>query len=164
MRTLDIMIETPKGCIEKYDYDAEHRIFRFKKALPLGMAFPYDFGFIPNTLGEDGDPLDALVISEFKFFPGCVVRCRLIGVMKAEQSEKKKTIGNDRFFFIPELSVQYRHIRSVADLPEKDIEQLKDFFVNYNKTEGKIFRPGNMLKPEKAYSLIKKQVNGIIAD
>lgn len=160
MPIIDIMIETPKGSIEKYDYDPDNRLFHFKKALPLGMHFPYDFGLIPGTKGEDGDPLDALVISEFKLFPGCMVSCRLIGCMLASQEENRKKIRNDRFFFIPEVSVQYATIKSVADLPKDDITDLEQFFVNYNKIEGKRFIPLKTIDAKKAYELIQKQDDG----
>jgi inorganic pyrophosphatase len=164
MRRFEIMVETPKGCREKYNYDPQRKLFRFKKALPLGMVFPYDFGFIPHTRGEDGDPLDALIISEFVFFPGCIVMCRLVGAITAEQAEKKKKIRNDRFLFVAEESVQYEHVKSVTDLPEADIEQLQDFFINYNKAEGKTFTTCAILKTDKSFSLIKKQQDAVIDD
>jgi inorganic pyrophosphatase len=157
MHRIDIIVETPKGSNEKYNFDPEKQCFRFKKALPLGMVFPYDFGFIPNTLGDDGDPLDAMLISEFRFFPGCMVSCRLVGALLAEQTEKK-TIRNDRFFFIPELSVQYKHIVSISTLPREELSQLKQFFINYNAIEGKTFRPLQMINAGKAFQLLQKQL------
>jgi inorganic pyrophosphatase len=160
MSTIDIMIETPKGSREKYHYDADNRVFHFKKALPPGMHFPYDFGLIPGTEGEDGDPLDALVISEFRFFPGCMVCCRLIGGMLANQEEDRKKVRNDRFFFIPEISVQYAHVNAIEDLPKEEIRQLEQFFVNYNKIEGKIFTPLKTVDAKKAFELIQKQDDG----
>ncbi len=160
MRSIDIMIETPKGTREKYHYDPDNRLFHFKKALPLGMHFPYDFGLIPGTLGEDGDPLDALVISEFRFFPGSMVCCRLIGGILASQEEEKKKIRNDRFLFIPEASVQYQHVLAIDALPKQEIEQLETFFVNYNQLEGKRFTPLKRVSAGKAWTLIQKQDNG----
>ena len=162
--TIDIIVETPKGSREKYSYDPGLSQFRFKKALPLGMMFPYDFGFIPDTKGEDGDPLDALVLSEFKFFPGCMVSCRLIGAMLAEQDSGSGIIRNDRFFFIAEESVQYAHIGSTPDLPKADLEQLEAFFINYNKAEGKLFRPLRLIGAKQAYKLLKKQEHVLFND
>jgi inorganic pyrophosphatase len=161
MHCIDIIVETPKGSNEKYNFDPEKQCFRFKKALPLGMVFPYDFGFIPNTTGEDGDPLDAMLISEFRFFPGCMVSCRLAGALLAEQTEKKKKIRNDRFFFIPELSIQFNHIVSVSDLPYEELTQLNQFFINYNAIEGKTFKPLQMISAAKAFQLLNKQADGI---
>src|SRR5882724_761988 len=85
MFSIDVVIETPKGSAQKYDYDPSTHFFKLKKILPSGMMFPYDFGFIPGTRGEDGDPLDIIVISEFQSFPGCKMKCRVIGGIKAEQ-------------------------------------------------------------------------------
>ncbi|MEJ7588557.1 MAG: inorganic diphosphatase, partial [Ferruginibacter sp.] len=82
------MIETPKGSAQKYTYDSTTKFFRLTKILPAGMVFPYDFGFIPETMGEDGDPLDSMIISEFPSFTGCMISCRVIGGIKATQSEK----------------------------------------------------------------------------
>ena len=102
MDPIDIVIETPRGSSQKYDYDPESKFFRLKKILPGGMVFPYDFGFIPDTKGEDGDPLDILIISEFNSFPGCIITCRIIGGIKATQLErdKKEPVRNDRFMAV----------------------------------------------------------------
>ena len=130
-----------------------------KKLLPLGMCFPYDFGFIPDTLGEDGDPLDAMIISEFKTFPGCRIKCRLIGAVKAKQTEKGKTIRNDRFFFVPDCSVVYKHISSIDDFPSSHNKELLYFFINYNEPEGKDFQPLELISAHKATKLLKKGSN-----
>src|SRR5438477_12951430 len=75
-----VVIETPKGCRNKYAFDPEERIFSLKKVLPAGMSFPYDFGFIPSTISGDEDPLDALVLMDEPAFPGCRLKCRIVGV------------------------------------------------------------------------------------
>src|ERR1700760_5120369 len=106
MSSVEVVIETPKGSSQKYDYVPNTPFFKLKKILPSGTVFPYDFGFIPDTKGEDGDPLDIIVISEFNSFPGIMIKCRIIGGIKAEQSTKdaKKMIRNDRFIAIPKCS------------------------------------------------------------
>src|SRR4030095_15907706 len=80
-----VIIETPKGSRNKYAFDAKQRIFQLKKVLPAGMAFPYDFGFIPSTIADDGDPVDVLVLTDEPAFPGCLLACRLIGIIEGEQ-------------------------------------------------------------------------------
>src|SRR3954471_2088682 len=105
--TIQVIIETPKGSRQKYHYDEQTRVISMKKLLPQGMVFPFDFGLIPQTKGQDGDPLDILLLSEFSSFPGCQHECRLIGGFKAKQSEGKKgekVVRNDRIFGIPVLS------------------------------------------------------------
>src|SRR5690348_7042755 len=80
-----VVIETPKGSHNKYNFDEELGLFVLGGVLPEGMSFPYDFGFLPGTLGEDGDPLDVLLLMDQPAFSGCVVPSRLIGVIEAEQ-------------------------------------------------------------------------------
>jgi len=150
MDTITAIIETPKGSSEKYNYDPETKFFKLKKILPSGMVFPFDFGFIPDTKGQDGDPLDVIVLSEFHSFPGCVVECRIIGVITAEQSEKKKKIRNDRFLATPEQGKIFKKVNSIEDLPRQIMDELEQFFKNYNEIEGKIFQPLERLNAKEA--------------
>ena len=156
MKPVKVIIETPKGSTEKYAYDKEHGLFALKKILPAGMTFPYDFGFFPQTKGGDGDPVDVLVICEFKSFPGCVMDCRIIGVMLAEQSSKKGKERNDRFFAVPVLSTVFDHIHSIKDIPKDEMTNLVNFFMVYNLQQGKEFNPIKMLDPRDAVKLYKK--------
>lgn len=157
MEIITAIIETPRGSTEKYDYDEKSGFFKLKKILPSGMMFPYDFGFIPGTKGEDGDPLDIIIISEFHSFPGCMMDCRLIGALKAVQTEKKKKIRNDRFIAIPVQSTTFKKIETANDLSHNTVEEVEQFFINYNKAEGKTFKPLNMLSAKEAIKLLKKQ-------
>lgn len=126
-----------------------------KKIMPAGMVFPYDFGFIPNTKGEDGDPLDIIIISELKSYPGCAMDCRIIGAITAEQTESGKTFRNDRFIAIAEPSHVFAKVNDINDLPEDVIKQLESFFINYNEEAGKKFKPLENLNANDAYKLIK---------
>ena len=156
MACVNVVIETPKGSAQKYDYDPESHFFKLSKILPSGMVFPYDFGFIPDTKGEDGDPLDVIIISEFNSFPGCMIKCRIIGAIKAEQSVKNsgKMIRNDRYLAIPKCSNIFENIKSMHDLPEQIMDQLEGFFVDYNKLEGKKFKALQKMGPKEAYRMI----------
>src|SRR5437868_10794388 len=91
-----VIIDTPKGFRNKFDYDPDSGLFMLGGLLPEGMMFPFDFGFIPSTLGEDGDPLDILVLLDAPAHVGCLIEVRVIGVIKAEQMEDGKTESNDR--------------------------------------------------------------------
>ena len=155
MQTITAVVETPKGSAQKYDYDPENKGFKLKKIMPAGMVFPFDFGFIPHTLGEDGDPLDIIIISEFQSFPGCIMDCRIIGGITAEQTEKGKTIRNDRFISIPEVSQVFAGIKEMKELPRNIINQLETFFINYNELEGKKFKPLKRVNAQQAFKLIK---------
>lgn len=156
MKLIPVVIETPKRSSEKYSFDKESGYFKLKKILPEGMMFPFDFGFIPGSKGQDGDPLDALVISEFKSFPGCMIECRLIGAMLAEQSDKSKKIRNDRYFFVPDLSKQFAAISEIKDLPEKEIKEIENFFVQYNKAEQKEFKILEIVNSKNAFKLMER--------
>lgn len=87
---INAIIETPKGSGSKMKYDPELELFSLHRVLPKGMAFPYDFGFIPSTMAEDGDPLDVLVLVDTEVFPGCLTKAKIIGVIKAKQKAGKK--------------------------------------------------------------------------
>ena len=157
---VDVVIETPKGSAQKYDYVPNTPFFKMKKILPSGMVFPYDFGFIPKTKGEDGDPLDVILISEFNSFPGCIIKCRIIGGIKAEQSEKKdshKMIRNDRFLAVPKCTNIFQDVKNMDDLPRQITDQLEEFFVDYNKMQGKKFKALAKIGPGEARRLIEEQ-------
>src|SRR4051812_15075878 len=94
--TISVTIETPRGSRNKFKYEPAKKVYSLSKILPEGMVFPYDFGFVPATKGDDGDPLDVLVLTDEPLFPGCVVECRLIGVIELTQEEAGKKERNDR--------------------------------------------------------------------
>jgi inorganic pyrophosphatase len=153
---MDIIIETPKGSRQKYTYDKEVKLFRLKKVLPPGLVFPFDFGFIPGTQGEDGDPLDVLVLSEYQGFPGCVMDVRLAGCLQATQTTGKKPIRNDRFIGILEQSTIYDRIMSIEELPATLIDSIKLFFSTYLQAEGKSIQWGTDLNALLAMEKIGK--------
>src|SRR2546421_7970385 len=101
MDTIDVIIETKKGCKYKYKFDPDRKQFKLQKRLPEGLAFPYDFGFIPGTEGEDGDPLDVMIFCEDSFEIGTVIECKILGAIKAKQTDDDETIRNDRIIAIP---------------------------------------------------------------
>src|SRR5689334_2298163 len=105
--SIDVIIETPKGSRNKFKYDSTSRMFKLSKVLPEGMMFPYDFGFVPSTIGDDGDPLDILVLMDEPTFPGCLLECRLIGVIEAEQEENHEKERNDRLVAVAQQSLLY---------------------------------------------------------
>jgi inorganic pyrophosphatase len=158
---VDVVIETPKSSTQKYDYVPNTPFFKLSKILPSGMVFPYDFGFIPKTKGQDGDPLDVIVISEFNSFPGVIIRCRIIGAIKAEQSQEKgskKMIRNDRFLAVPKCSNIFQDVDKMADLPKQITDELEQFFVEYNKLEGKKFNILDKMGPKEASHIIEGQL------
>jgi inorganic pyrophosphatase len=133
---IHVVIETPKGSRNKYAFDPERRIFGLTKVLPAGMTFPYDFGFVPSTKAEDGDPTDVLVLMDEPAFPGCLLKCRIIGIIEGEQGEKKSRERNDRIIAIEAANHSYARVRHVKDLGKKFVKELEEFFVNYHELDG----------------------------
>src|SRR3979490_3120840 len=131
------IIETPKGSRNKYAFDPEQRVFQLKKVLPAGMAFPYDFGFIPSTKAEDGDPVDVLVLMDEPAFPGVLLKCRVVGIIEGEQGKKKNKERNDRIVAVEDGNHGYSHVKHVDDLGKKFVEEIEEFFVNYHELTGK---------------------------
>jgi inorganic pyrophosphatase len=153
---LQVIIETPAGSRNKFAFDPEQGIFALKKVLPAGMVFPYDFGFLPQTLAPDGDPIDVLLLMDEPAFPGCSVRARLVGVIEGEQLDGKNKIRNDRLVAVAEANHMYANIRRLKDLPGKWLQELQDFFVNYHNLEGKKYRLLGCKDAGAALRLIKK--------
>jgi inorganic pyrophosphatase len=120
-----------------------------------GPFFPYDFGFVPSTLGEDGDPLDVLVLMDAAAFAGCLVTARLIGVIEAEQTEQGRTVRNDRLIGVAAKSITHRSLRDVTDLNSDLLGQIEHFFASYNAAKGKTFTPLGRFGPERARPLVE---------
>jgi inorganic pyrophosphatase len=137
---LQVIVETPKGSRNKFSFDEEQQIFSLKKVLPAGMVFPHDFGFLPKTIADDGDPIDVLLLMDEPAFPGVLVPSRLIGVIEGEQVDGKKRIRNDRLVAIADANHMYANIRKLNDLPKQFLRELEDFFVNYHELEGKEYK------------------------
>src|SRR5436309_1323074 len=123
--TVNAIVETPKGGNNKFNYNPETGLFELGSALPEGFTFPFEFGFIPSTLGDDGDPLDLLILMDAPTFVGCHLRVRIIGVIEAEQTEKDGTAErNDRLLAVSVKSRRHETIHSVSDLPKELIKEI----------------------------------------
>src|ERR1700723_824809 len=158
---LQVIIETPAGSRNKFAFDPNQKIFTLKKVLPAGMCFPYDFGFLPQTIAGDGDPIDVLLLMDEPAFPGCAVPARLIGVIEGEQIDGKKKIRNDRLVAVADANHMYANVRKLNDLPKKFLRELEDFFVNYHKLEGKGHKLLGGKGIAEAQTLIKKAMKAV---
>lgn len=158
---IQVIIETPKGSRNKYAFDEEQRVFALKKVLPAGMTFPYDFGFIPSTRAEDGDPTDVLVLMDEPAFPGCLLKCRIIGVIEGQQGKKKKGERNDRIIAIEEANHSYAHVHHVKELGKKFVKELEEFFVNYHDLQGEKYRILDVKGPAEARRRVADGMKGV---
>jgi inorganic pyrophosphatase len=123
------------------------------------MAFPYDFGFVPSTKAEDGDPLDVLVLMDEPAFAGCALKCRLIGVIEGEQSNgkrNKKSERNDRLIAIEHANHSWADIRVLSDLGNHFLRELEAFFVDYHKLSDEQYRVISAKGPKAAWKMMKK--------
>lgn len=153
--TCRAIIETPKGCRNKFDFDRESNLFMLGGLLPEGMMFPFDFGFIPSTLGEDGDPLDIMVLMDAPAHVGCLIEVRLVGIINAEQTENGKREANDRLLGVAIHSYEHEDLASVEDISKRILSQLEEFFISYNKQRGKKFKITGTGGPKKAITFVK---------
>jgi inorganic pyrophosphatase len=152
-----VVIETPKGSRNKYKYAGDFSCFQLAKVLPEGMVFPFDFGFLPSTLGDDGDPLDVLLVMDQPTFCGCLILSRLVGVIEAEQTEKKgATERNDRLVAVPLETQRYGKVCSIKDLDKQMLDEIERFFRSYNDQSGKKFKLIGFHGPHRAESLAKQ--------
>src|SRR3954471_8463414 len=127
------IIETPKGRRNKFKYEHDSGLFSLSNLLPEGFSFPFDFGFIPSTVAEDGDPLDVIVLMDEPAHVGCLLQVRLIGVVKVVQTEDGKKTQNDRLVAVSARSFEYEGIKSVSELRSSLTEQISEFIGLYNK-------------------------------
>ena len=152
---LRVVIETPKGSRNKFAFNPDEHVFELKKVLPSGVTFPYDFGFVPSTEADDGDPVDVLVLMDEPAFPGCILTCRPIGVIEGEQGDTKKKKRNDRIVAVEQDAHSWEDIKTIDDLGKQFAKALEEFFVNYHKLSGKKYRVLGLKGPAQARKLVK---------
>src|SRR6201997_578037 len=132
-----VVVETPRGSRAKFDYDPKLKTFTLSKSLLTGLTYPHDWGFVPSTKADDGDPLDVMVIHDAATFPGLVVTCRVIGILQIEQKSKNKSERNDRVFAVPLRSHSEKSLTDVGELTKPIQEELEKFFIATEELEDK---------------------------
>lgn len=155
---LHTIIDTPKNSRNKYKYAPEHGLFMLGGILPAGAVFPFDFGYVPSTTADDGDPLDVLVLMDEPAFVGCLVTARLIGVIRAEQMEGEETQRNDRLIAVAATSRNHRDVQDLSQINENLLNEIEHFFVSYNEVKGKQFKTEGRLGPEDAKRIVDEGV------
>jgi inorganic pyrophosphatase len=151
-----VVVETPKGSHNKYNFEPELGLFILGGVMPEGMSFPYDFGFLPGTKGGDGDPLDVLLLMDSPAFCGCVVPSRLIGVIEAEQAERGGTTErNDRLVAVPVKSRVHSDHTDLTKLNDHRVREITEFFVSYDRVKGKKFKVLDVAGPHRAEKIAR---------
>ena len=127
----DVLIEIPKGSRNKYEVDHETGRIRLDRMLFTSTRYPADYGFIEHTLGDDGDPLDALVLLEEPTFPGCIVRARAIGMFRM----RDEAGGDDKVLCVSSSDPRVEHVRDIGHVPQFDRLEIQHFFEVYKDLE-----------------------------
>ena len=127
----DVLIEIPKGQRNKYELDHATGRMRLDRMLFTSTRYPHDYGFIEETLGEDGDPLDALVLLDEPTFPGCLIRCRALGMFRMTDEAG----GDDKVLCVPATDPRMEHLRDIHHVPEFDRLEIEHFFQVYKDLE-----------------------------
>lgn len=151
----NVVIEAPMGSRVKYVYTPGTGLFRVKRILPEGMVFPFNYGFVPSTLGQDGDPLDIVILNEEPVTCGCLLRTRPVRVLQAEQIENGESFRNDRILAVivdEETPPEQQSVR----MDEPRIAQIGIFFATYNQLSGKQFKTLDTAGPEYAEQLLRQ--------
>jgi inorganic pyrophosphatase len=156
MEETDVIVEIPTGCNLKYEITkTKPEKLRLDRILSSSMAYPGNYGFIENTLAEDGDPLDALVISPYAMFPGCIVSCRVIGAL--EMTDEKGL--DEKLILVPSSSVDphYDDITDITDLSKATKKKILHFFTHYKSTEvDKWVNVSGFINKKKSLDLLDK--------
>ncbi|MCC6639399.1 inorganic diphosphatase [Candidatus Falkowbacteria bacterium] len=151
---LNVVIEIPKGSSNKYEV-TEDGIIALDRVLHSPFFYPADYGFVPGTLAEDGDPVDVLVVTDSPCFPGCLVEARPIGILYMEDDKGK----DEKVIAVQTKNPRYKHINDVADLGEHIVKEFDHFFSEYKKLEGKWAKTAGHAGKDAAIEYLKKQLD-----
>jgi len=131
--TIYAVIENPKGTENKYEYDVRKKAIVLDRVLYSSVHYPGDYGFIPRTLDEDGDPLDVLVLVTNPTFPGCILAARPVGLLRMVDNERR----DDKILAVPTGDPRYAEYHDLHDLPEHTLKEIAYLFETYKVLEGK---------------------------
>ncbi len=157
--TVRVIVETPAGSKAKVAFDPETELYSLSKLLPVGLAMPLDFGFVPSTVGGDGDPLDIMLLSEAELPTGCLVTARLLGAIDVEQKDRgsnEKPERNDRLVARLEESRRWDHIERLEQLGHRFVTELNRFFETYKDLKDQDYDVLDVSGPERAVELIEE--------
>ncbi len=156
---LNVIVETPKGAHHKFALNEDYGVFEWSRTLPAGFVWPCDFGFVPQTLAEDGDPLDVCLLIEGGTFPGCLVATRVVGVL----GYIKNGVSNDRLLAVPTAKAgagnHWNEIHDVGDLSDRILREIEDFLLGYNRFEGHEVRVTGRFGRDYANELVERAIS-----
>ncbi|RMF23636.1 MAG: inorganic diphosphatase [Cyanobacteria bacterium J083] len=131
---VNVLIEIPAGSKNKYEFDKDLNAFALDRVLFSSVQYPYDYGFIPNTLADDGDPLDGMVIMDQPTFPGCVIAARPIGMLEMIDGGDR----DEKLLCVPDSDPRYKKVKSLSDFAAHRLDEIAEFFKTYKNLEKKV--------------------------
>ncbi|GAX35694.1 inorganic diphosphatase [Nodularia sp. NIES-3585] len=149
---LNVLIEIPGGSKNKYEFDKDLEAFALDRVLYSSVRYPYDYGFVPNTLADDGDPLDGMVIMDEPTFPGCVIPARPIGMLEMIDGGDR----DEKILCVPDKDPRYTHVRSLKDLAPHRLDEIAEFFRSYKNLEKKVTEILGWQDVDKVAALVDK--------
>lgn len=157
-----VVVESPRGSAVKLKFDREAGAMTLSRPLTLGVTYPYDWGFVPGTRVADGDPFDAMLLWDTPTFPGVVIECRAVALVKIDQRRKsgRGRERNDRILAIPLTAPRFEHIRTVRDVPARLRRELEAFFFHVTALENKDIRMLGWAGPAAAIRAIRTATAG----
>ena len=152
-----VVVESPRGSSIKLKFDPEVDAMTLSRPLTLGVTYPFDWGFVPGTKVSDGDPLDAMLLWDTPSFPGVVIPCRAVALVKVDQrrAQGRGRERNDRILAIPVTAPRYEHMRTVRDVPARLRREIDEFFHHVTALEKKDIRILGWAGPEAAIRAIR---------
>lgn len=131
---LNVLIEIPGGSKNKYEFDKELQAFALDRVLYSSVQYPYDYGFVPNTLADDGDPLDGMVIIDQPTFPGCIIPARPVGMLEMIDGGDR----DEKILCVPDKDPRYSAVKSLKDIAPHRLDEIAEFFRTYKNLEKKV--------------------------
>ena len=131
---INVLIEIPAGSKNKYEFDKDMGAFILDRVLYASVRYPYDYGFVPNTLADDGDPLDGMVIMDQPTFPGCVIAARPIGMLEMIDGGDR----DEKILCVPAEDPRYAKVNSLDDIAAHRLDEIAEFFRTYKNLEKKV--------------------------
>ncbi|HKW75714.1 MAG TPA: inorganic diphosphatase [Terriglobales bacterium] len=151
-RLVNAVIEIPRDSVNKYEYDKELHVFRLDRTLFSPVHYPGDYGFIPRTLGLDGDPLDVLVLVEAPSFPGCLMEVRPIGVLRMIDQGR----SDEKILAVAQSDPLYREVKEYSEVFTHTLREIEHFFAIYKSLEGKKTEISGWAGSEAAHTIISE--------
>ena len=130
---INVLIEIPGGSKNKYEFDKDMNAFALDRVLFASVQYPFDYGFVPNTLADDGDPLDGMVMMDEPTFPGCVIAARPIGMLEMIDGGDR----DEKILCVPTEDPRYKEVKSLKDVAPHRLEEIAEFFRTYKNLEKK---------------------------